>query len=88
MRVIVAIHDVAHAELLIYPCLIVGICIVCREHVATVWVDDIVASHEVNNLILVSTLIGAEVDTAIEIDVFCELGGICREESVPCMVVE
>ena len=87
MSVEVAVYSVAHTELLVHPALVGSIGIVVYLNLLAGGIDEVLAAIEVYNLVAVCTLVGTEVDTAIEVDVRSDLGVVCRHQAVPVVVV-
>ena len=88
VAVVVAEDDVAHAEFLVDEGGVVGGGVVGgRDDGAVVAVDEVLAAEQVGDDVLVQAFVVAEVDAAVEVEVFTELGGVGGQEAVPFVVV-
>ena len=84
---IVAVGDVAHAEFLVHPCVVVAFGVVLRQDGRTVGVDIITAAEEVADHRLVDTLVPPYVHAGGQLQTVEEFLIVGRDESHPVVVV-
>ena len=87
VTIIVATHDVAHREFLIFEERIGSSAVVRRLHVCTIRVDVVSTAEEVGDAVVVRTHIRTEVNTGIYIKTVVQLLGKGRHQAIPTVLV-
>ena len=79
----VTVYDITDVQTLLLPCNIVF----SIRNFGTVRIDHVAPTHQIIDFSFVHSLVIAEVDTGLKIQVVCQLVIVCRKQTYPNVVV-